>query len=88
MSKTNAATRARADRHGSLYTAEERAVFNPYKTQYLAATSPGERKRIAQHHILPSIFNYWNKTGIVIDRPEERTEVIQYNILDSKLMVD
>lgn len=76
MSKTTAATQAKADRHGSLYTREERAIIDPYKTQYIQATSPGERKRIAQHHILPKIFTYWQGKGIVIDRPEEQTEVL------------
>lgn len=77
MSKTAAATRARADRHGAWYTREERGIIDPYKVQYLQATSAGERKRIAQHHILPSIFTYWDEKGTVFDNPQQQTEVLE-----------
>ena len=46
-----------------VYNAEERAVIDVFKTQYMAATTPTARKTIAQVHILPAIFNFWAGWG-------------------------
>ena len=58
MSKTATATCARNNHCAVWYTPEERTMIDPYKAQYVWATSPDKRKRIARFHILPSIFNF------------------------------
>ena len=47
-----------------IYTAQERAAIDPFKTQYMEATSPAAQKIIAQVHILPALFNYWVSINI------------------------
>jgi len=42
-----------------IYTAQEHVAIDPFKAQYMEATSPAARKIIAQVHILPALFNYW-----------------------------
>ena len=46
-----------------VYNSQERAVIDPFKTQYIAATSAAARKTIAQVHILPTLFNHWEHIG-------------------------
>jgi hypothetical protein len=60
-----------------VYNAHERAVIDPFKSDYLNATSPGARKTIAQVHIFPALFNYWAGIGQDIDHNKIRahTEV-------------
>ena len=55
-----------------VYDAQERAAIDPFKKDYLAATSPAGRKIVAQLHILPALFNYWASKGQVIDDNEKR----------------
>ena len=63
------------DRHQLLYTSEERAVLDAYKTQYRETTSSQERKQLAQTTIFPAIFNYWAGQGIEIADPTPRMKV-------------
>ena len=42
-----------------IYNSQECAVIYPFKTQYIEATSAAARKKIAQVHILPALFNHW-----------------------------
>ena len=42
-----------------IYDSQECAVIDPFKTQYIEATSAAARKTIAQVHILPALFNHW-----------------------------
>ena len=46
-----------------VYNSQEHAVIDPFKTQYIAATSAAARKTIAQVHILPALFNHWEHIG-------------------------
>jgi hypothetical protein len=55
-----------------VYNKEERAVIDQYKTQYLEATSPLQRKDIAQMQIFPSLFNYWTSIGEVVNSDEQK----------------
>lgn len=50
-----------------VYNAQERSAIDPFKTQYLEATSPAARKTIAQVHIFPALFNYWSSIVEVFD---------------------
>jgi hypothetical protein len=59
-----------------VYNAQERAAIDPFKTEYLAATTPAARKTIAQVHILPALFNYWTSIGQVIDDNEMRGRAV------------
>jgi hypothetical protein len=53
-----------------VYNAQERNVIDPFKSQYMDATSPAARKTIAKVHIFPAIFNYWSNMGQVMDDRE------------------
>jgi hypothetical protein len=46
------------------YNTEERAVIDVHKVAYLQATSPAERKQIAQE-ILADLFNHWSQKGLL-----------------------
>jgi hypothetical protein len=60
-----------------VYNTQERAAINPFKTEYLNATTPAARKTIAQVYIFPALFNYWAGIGEAIreDQMRARTEV-------------
>ena len=60
-----------------MYNARERAAIDPFKDEYMAATSAAARKAIAQIHIFPALWNYWSSIGEVIDDNQMalRTEV-------------
>jgi len=51
-----------------LYTAQECVAIDPFKVQYMEATSPAARKIISQVHILPALFIYWVSIGQVMDQ--------------------
>ncbi|KAF8814631.1 hypothetical protein BYT27DRAFT_7249670 [Phlegmacium glaucopus] len=53
-----------------IYNAQERAVIDVFKAQYLEATSPAGRKTIAQVHIFLALFNHWIGVGQVVDDKE------------------
>jgi hypothetical protein len=76
MSKTAAASCARAHQLKSWYTLAERCVIDPFKTQYLEVMSASERKQIVQYEILPNIFNYWHSTGVIIEHHQEQMQVL------------
>jgi hypothetical protein len=59
-----------------VYNAQERAAIDPFKTEYMAATTPAARQTIAQVHILPALFNYWTSTGLIIDDDEMRGRAV------------
>ena len=61
-----------------MYNAQERAAIDPFKAEYLSATSAAARKNIAQNHIFPALWNHWASIGLVLDDGETRlrTEVI------------
>jgi len=61
-------TRNPSGRVNRIYTAQERAAIDPFKAQYMEATSPAAQKIIAQVHILPALFNYWVSIGQVMDQ--------------------
>lgn len=54
-----------------VYNAEERAVIDAFKPQYMEASSAASRKQIAHMHIFPALFNHWASIGQVIDTEEE-----------------
>lgn len=55
-----------------VYNAQERAVIDPFKTQYMATTSAAARKTIAQVHILPALFNHWDRIGEAVSGNDMR----------------
>ena len=55
-----------------VYTREERTVLDKYKDKYMSATTPTERKTIAQLDIFPDLFNHWKKEGKSYNRKETR----------------
>ena len=63
------------DCHQPLYSAEEHAVIDIHKQEYLSAASPEDRKQLAQTKILPAIFNYWGQKEIDITNPTPQTKV-------------
>lgn len=50
-----------------IYNAQEQSVIDPFRSQYMDATSPTARKTIAKVHIFSALFNYWSSIGQVID---------------------
>ncbi|KAF8801933.1 hypothetical protein BYT27DRAFT_7113986 [Phlegmacium glaucopus] len=60
-----------------IYNAQERAVIDVFKAQYLEATSPAERKMIAQVHILPALFNHWISVGQVVGDKEMKLRTVE-----------
>ena len=60
-----------------VYNEQEQAAINPFKTEYFNVTTPTARKTIAQAHIFPALFNYWDSIGIEIDDEEmkERSDM-------------
>jgi hypothetical protein len=64
-------------RRTRVYNAQERAAIDPFKADYLSATSAAARKIIAQNHIFPALWNHWASIGQVLDDGETRlrTEV-------------
>ncbi|KAF8802326.1 hypothetical protein BYT27DRAFT_7112582 [Phlegmacium glaucopus] len=57
-----------------VYNVQERAVMDPFKSDYLNATSPSARKTIAQVHIIPALFNYWEGSGQEVDPNKIRAQ--------------
>ena len=53
-----------------VYNAQERAVINPFKDDFLNAATLAARKAIAQVHIFPALFNYWDSIGITLNDVE------------------
>ena len=74
MSKTASATHVQWNHQGAWYMLEEHTLIDLYKVQYLQATSSQECKRIAQHLILPKMYNHWQDMGIWIEDAPARTE--------------
>jgi hypothetical protein len=56
----------------SVYSDEEQKVINKHKDKYLSATSPSQRKSIAQLEMFPDLFNYWKAKGIIYDKMDTR----------------
>lgn len=63
MPTTNLVNLREGDRRKAFYTAQERAVIDPFKEIYLKAVSPQERKEVAAKQILPALFELWEKQG-------------------------
>jgi hypothetical protein len=57
----------RSGRVRRVYNEKEREIIDVYKIQYMEAGSPAARKQISQVFIFPAIFDYWIRTGVVID---------------------
>lgn len=57
-----------------VYDEHERAVIDPFKSEYMDATTPAARKLVAQLQIFPAIFHYWESIGEKIN-DEERQEL-------------
>ena len=55
---------SRGDYRQRAYNTKEHAVINVHKVGYLQATSPAERKQIAQE-ILANLFNHWSQKGLL-----------------------
>ena len=60
-----------------VYEDDERDVINPFKDDYMKATTPAERKSIAQNLIFPALFSHWSEIGVDLNPEEEnrRSEV-------------
>ena len=57
----------------AVYNTAERALLDPHKENYQRASTPEERKYVAQE-ALASLFNYWASLGINLeDRNEKET---------------
>jgi hypothetical protein len=63
-----------------VYTQFERDQIDPFKQEYMAATTPAQRKAIAVADIFPKLFTYWSEQGLVFSKEEEhiRTNVSLY----------
>lgn len=63
------------------YNTEERAIIDVRKAAYLQATSPPERKLIAQE-VLADLFTHWSEKGLVCTSVERaiRTKVFVIRI--------
>jgi hypothetical protein len=55
-----------------VYTDEERAIINPFKVDYYNAKTAKDRKILAQLHIFPALFNYWDNIGEEISRDDKK----------------
>lgn len=55
-----------------VYDEHELAAIHTFKDKYLEATTPAERKTIAQIDIFPGLFNYWKSIGKVYKKKETR----------------
>jgi hypothetical protein len=67
------------DRRQALYNSEERAVIDAHKDHYLKATSPPERKKIAQE-VLADLFNHWTEKDVDLTNRIERQQVCRIGI--------
>lgn len=56
-----------------VYNSQERSAIDPFKSDYLKATTPAGRKLIAQVHIFPALFNHWASVGIDLNDDEMKT---------------
>jgi hypothetical protein len=56
-----------------VYNEQERAAIDPFKADYLKATTPAGRKIIAQVHIFPALFNHWANDGVDLNDNEMKT---------------
>lgn len=56
----------------SVYSEEELKVIHKYKDKYFDATSPSQRKTVAQLEMFPDLFNYWKANGIIYDNKDLR----------------
>ena len=57
-----------------VYSAKERKVIDKFKEKYMEATSPTQRKNIAQLEMFPALFNYWKAQGKIYDRQATRVK--------------
>lgn len=66
-----------------VYDEDERLIIDPFKKDYLNATSPGARKRVTEAFILPKLFEHWAKIGKPVpqDETEARTKVKFFELL-------
>ncbi|KAF8801027.1 hypothetical protein BYT27DRAFT_7216453 [Phlegmacium glaucopus] len=71
-----------------VYNVQERAVMDPFKSDYLNATSPSARKTIAQVHIFPALFNYWEGSGQEVDPNKIRAQTEECLVLAQEAGVD
>lgn len=53
-----------------VYSEEEHKVIDKYREKYMAATSPTERKTIAELEMFPELFNYWRESGLIFNKKE------------------
>ena len=51
-----------------VYNEQERAAIDIFKDRYMEATTPANRKTLAQLEIFPSLFNYWKSLGKVYSK--------------------
>lgn len=56
-----------------VYNDDERKVIDPFKDDYMKATTPAERKSIAQNLIFPALFSHWSEIGLDLNPEEENT---------------
>jgi hypothetical protein len=56
-------TSRRQIRKDGKYNAEERKVIKPYKEAFTTERRVAGRLQILRNHILPAIFNHWEKVG-------------------------
>jgi hypothetical protein len=70
-----------AGRVQRVYKDDERHCIDPYKTEYLNATTPTARKLIVQAKILPDLFEHWARIGQEVpnDKMAKRRDVTQVN---------
>ena len=57
-----------------VYDAQERAILDLRKNDYLAADSKEGRNQVLKE-MLVAIFNYWTSQGQVITNPEQTSKV-------------
>ncbi len=67
----------------SIFSAEEKALIQPFKRAYLDAGSSAARKDVAIAHILPSLIKKWEsslKEGEMLNT-EQASKVSSINII-------
>lgn len=65
-----------------VYNEQERAKIDPFKSLYMKAMSPSERKDVARVSIFPALFTYWSSIGIDLNdnKITTRSEVRHVNL--------
>lgn len=70
--------------HIRVYDEHERGAIDPFKKEYLDATTPSTRKTVAQLKIFPALFQYWESIGKKINDAKRKELSKVYFTLQSE----